>query len=156
MSTPPHWDLTNIYPSLESKEFKSAFSKLKKKIKLQKKMEMSESVVSKIKPLPTTKPPTKPPPTIKLQATMPQMLALQSVPTTRPFATPMEKRKTNTRPLISSSVRHSKTKMTVAFTTSDLTVAMMSFPSSLVFTQTRTATRTLAARLVSMTPLVST
>lgn len=33
MSTPPHWDLTNIYPSLESKEFKSAFSKLKKKIK---------------------------------------------------------------------------------------------------------------------------
>lgn len=32
MSTPPHWDLTNIYPSLESKEFKSAFSKLKKKI----------------------------------------------------------------------------------------------------------------------------
>ena len=32
MSTPPHWDLTNIYPSLESKEFKSAFKNLKKKI----------------------------------------------------------------------------------------------------------------------------
>ncbi len=33
MTTPPHWDLSNIYPSLESKEFKSAFNKLKKRIK---------------------------------------------------------------------------------------------------------------------------
>jgi pepF/M3 family oligoendopeptidase len=33
MSTPPHWDLTNIYPSLESKEFKAALSRLKKKLK---------------------------------------------------------------------------------------------------------------------------
>jgi oligoendopeptidase F len=33
MTTPPRWDLTNIYPSLESKEFKSALNKLKKKIK---------------------------------------------------------------------------------------------------------------------------
>src|SRR5215510_1190510 len=26
----PHWDLTNVYPSLESKEFKSAVKKYKK------------------------------------------------------------------------------------------------------------------------------
>jgi pepF/M3 family oligoendopeptidase len=32
MSTPPRWDLTNIYPSLESKEFSAAFGKLKTKI----------------------------------------------------------------------------------------------------------------------------
>jgi pepF/M3 family oligoendopeptidase len=31
-TTPPRWDLTNIYPSLESKEFKAAFDELKKKI----------------------------------------------------------------------------------------------------------------------------
>jgi pepF/M3 family oligoendopeptidase len=28
MSTPPRWDLTNVYPSLESKQFKSALKKL--------------------------------------------------------------------------------------------------------------------------------
>ena len=25
----PHWDLTNVYPSLESEEFKAAFASLK-------------------------------------------------------------------------------------------------------------------------------
>lgn len=29
MSTPPHWDVSNIYPSLESKEFKKAFKDYK-------------------------------------------------------------------------------------------------------------------------------
>jgi oligoendopeptidase F len=32
MSTPPRWDLTNIFPSLESKEFTAAFGQLKGKI----------------------------------------------------------------------------------------------------------------------------
>ena len=32
MSTPPRWDLTNIYPSLESKEFTAAFGQLQTKI----------------------------------------------------------------------------------------------------------------------------
>ncbi len=27
--TAPHWDMTNVYPSLESKEFQSAFNNLK-------------------------------------------------------------------------------------------------------------------------------
>ncbi len=32
MSTPPRWDLTNVYPSLESKEFSAAMAKYKKQI----------------------------------------------------------------------------------------------------------------------------
>ncbi len=32
MSTPPRWDLTPIYPSLESKQFKSDFNKFKKQL----------------------------------------------------------------------------------------------------------------------------
>lgn len=32
MSTNPHWDLTNIYPSLESKEFKAAIADYKKQV----------------------------------------------------------------------------------------------------------------------------
>jgi pepF/M3 family oligoendopeptidase len=32
MSTPPRWDLTNIFPSLESKEFTAAFGQMKTKI----------------------------------------------------------------------------------------------------------------------------
>jgi pepF/M3 family oligoendopeptidase len=32
MSTPPRWDLTNVYPSLESKEFKSALKEYKKQV----------------------------------------------------------------------------------------------------------------------------
>ena len=28
MSTPSRWDMTNVYPSLESKQFKSALKKL--------------------------------------------------------------------------------------------------------------------------------
>ncbi len=32
MSTPPHWDLTNVYPSLESKEFKAAVEAFKKQV----------------------------------------------------------------------------------------------------------------------------
>ncbi len=32
MSTPPHWDVSNIYPSLESKEFKKAFADYKHQV----------------------------------------------------------------------------------------------------------------------------
>jgi len=32
MSTPPRWDMTNVYPSLESKEFKSAIEDYKKQV----------------------------------------------------------------------------------------------------------------------------
>ena len=32
MSTPPHWDLTNVYPSLESAEFKAAVETFKKQV----------------------------------------------------------------------------------------------------------------------------
>src|SRR5258708_25355370 len=32
MSTPPRWDLTNVYPSLESKEFASAVKEYKKQV----------------------------------------------------------------------------------------------------------------------------
>ncbi len=32
MSTPPRWDLTNVYPSLESKEYEAAFSSMKNQI----------------------------------------------------------------------------------------------------------------------------
>ncbi len=33
MSTPPRWDMTNVYPSLESKEFKAAIEDYKKQVK---------------------------------------------------------------------------------------------------------------------------
>src|SRR5512142_1756140 len=32
MSTPPHWDVSNIYPSLESKEFKKAVADYKAQV----------------------------------------------------------------------------------------------------------------------------
>jgi len=32
MSTPPHWDLTNVYPSLESREFKAAVGTFKQQV----------------------------------------------------------------------------------------------------------------------------
>ena len=32
MSTPPHWDLTNVYPSLTSKEFKAAVADYKRQV----------------------------------------------------------------------------------------------------------------------------
>ncbi len=32
MSTPPHWDLTNVYPSLESREFKAAVADYKRQV----------------------------------------------------------------------------------------------------------------------------
>jgi hypothetical protein len=32
MSTIPHWDLSNVYPSLESKEFEAAVAKVKSQI----------------------------------------------------------------------------------------------------------------------------
>ncbi len=32
MLAAPHWDLTNVYPSLDSKEFKGAFEEFKRQI----------------------------------------------------------------------------------------------------------------------------
>ena len=32
MTTPPRWDLTNVYPSLDSKEFEASVKKVKKQI----------------------------------------------------------------------------------------------------------------------------